>query len=270
VAGIIAAEGNNVVGTTGVMWRASLMSLRVLDNTGTGDVADAVEAIDYAVAHGARVVNISWGLETHSLALRDALERAAMRGVVVVCSAGNNGRNIDSQPYYPASFDLPNLISVSATDSSDNLTSWSNWGATRVTVAAPGVDSLTTRMGGDYHAVTGTSAAAPIVSGIVGIVRTAYPGLSGADTRASILTGTRQVGGLSGKVASGGVAQASGALAKAGGMISGGTQGGNTGGGNGGNGNNGASAGGGNSQWHGPSRASARGLGRQVFVPVRV
>jgi subtilisin family serine protease len=62
VAGIIAAEGNNSIGTTGVMWRAALMSLRVLDNTGTGDIADAVEAIDYAVGHGAQVINLSWAL----------------------------------------------------------------------------------------------------------------------------------------------------------------------------------------------------------------
>ncbi|HYG12007.1 MAG TPA: S8 family serine peptidase, partial [Pyrinomonadaceae bacterium] len=66
VAGILAAEGNNGSGTTGVMWRAGLMSLRVLDSTGMGDVADAVEAIDYAVEHGARVINLSWGLEPKS------------------------------------------------------------------------------------------------------------------------------------------------------------------------------------------------------------
>ncbi|MCA1568077.1 MAG: S8 family serine peptidase [Acidobacteria bacterium] len=243
IAGIIAAEGNNVEGTTGVMWRARLMSLRVLDGTGTGDVADAVEAIDYAVAHGAQVINISWGLDTHSLALRDALERAAVRGVVVVCSAGNNGRNIDSQPYYPAAYDLPNLISV----------------------AAPGVNILTTRMGGDYHSMTGTSAAAPLVSGIAGLIRTAYPRLNVADTRASIVTGTRQVGGLSGKVASGGVAQAAGALNKASGIGSG-ASGGGTGTGSGNNGNGGNNVGGnngaGNSGWHGPSpRPGAPGFG---------
>src|SRR5262249_31516521 len=72
VAGIIAAEGNNSVGITGVMWRASLMSLRVLDNTGTGDVANAVEAIDYAVAHGAHVINLSWGTNGESMVLKDA------------------------------------------------------------------------------------------------------------------------------------------------------------------------------------------------------
>ena len=73
VAGIIAAEGNNSLGVTGVMWRASLMSLRVLDNTGTGDIAAAVEAIDYAVTHGAQVINLSWGTSGESVALRRRL-----------------------------------------------------------------------------------------------------------------------------------------------------------------------------------------------------
>ena len=112
VAGIIAAEGNNALGVTGVMWRAGLTSLRVLDNTGTGDIANAVEAIDYASTHGAQIINLSWGTGGNSIALKDALERAMRRNVVVVCSAGNSGLNIDGNAYYPASFNLRNLISV--------------------------------------------------------------------------------------------------------------------------------------------------------------
>ena len=91
VAGIIASQGNNTIGISGVMWRAGLMSLRVLDNTGTGDIADAVEAIDYAATHGAQVINLSWGTTGESFALKDALQRAIRRNVVVVCSAGNGG-----------------------------------------------------------------------------------------------------------------------------------------------------------------------------------
>ena len=94
VAGIIAAEGNNAIGISGVMWRASLMSLRVLDNTGTGDIGSAVEAIDYAVTHGAQVINLSWGTAAESLVLKDAIQRALRRNVVVVCSAGNSGRDL--------------------------------------------------------------------------------------------------------------------------------------------------------------------------------
>jgi subtilisin family serine protease len=106
VAGIVAAEGNNGLGISGVMWRAGLMSLRVLDNTGTGDVGNAVEAIDYAVAHGAQVINLSWGTTGESIALKEAIERALKRDVVVVCSSGNSGQDLDATPYYPASFGL--------------------------------------------------------------------------------------------------------------------------------------------------------------------
>ncbi|MFL6208333.1 MAG: S8 family serine peptidase, partial [Pyrinomonadaceae bacterium] len=211
VAGIIAAQGNNGVGISGVMWRASLMSLRVLDNTGTGDVASAVEAIDYAVAHGAQVINLSWGTDAPSQALQDAISRAAASDVVVVCSAGNSGRNIDSTPYYPAAYDLPNLIAVAATDSSDNLTSWSNWGATHVAIAAPGTNILTTKMGGDYWMVSGTSAAAPLVSGVAGLVKTLHTGLNTANTRTVLMNGVRKTATLYGKVISGGVVNAGGA-----------------------------------------------------------
>lgn len=214
VAGIIAAEGNNSVGITGVMWRASLMSLRVLDNTGTGDVADAVEAIDYAVTHGAQVINLSWGTSGESVSLRDALERAMRRNVVVVCSAGNNGRDLANGAYYPASFGLRNLISVAATDNFDRLSSWSNWSAKDVTVAAPGTNILTTQMGGGYWNVTGTSASAPIVTGIAGLLKTFRPAANAQAVARAISDGARKTASLSGKVASGGVINAEGALAK--------------------------------------------------------
>ncbi|HJP94768.1 MAG TPA: S8 family serine peptidase [Pyrinomonadaceae bacterium] len=214
VAGIIAAEGNNSLGITGVMWRASLMSVRVLDNTGTGDVADAVEAIDYAVAHGAQVINLSWGTGGESVALKDAIERAIRRNVVVVCSAGNGGRDIDASPYYPASSSIRNLVSVAATDSFDQLPSWSNWGARSVTVAAPGTNILTTQRGGGYWGVTGTSAAAPIVSGIAGLLRTTRPQAPASIVVKAISDGVRPMVSLAGKVSSGGIANAAEALSK--------------------------------------------------------
>jgi RHS repeat-associated protein len=213
VAGIIAAEGNNSLGVTGVMWRASLMSLRVLDNTGTGDIADAVEAIDYAVAHGAHVINLSWGTNGESMALKDAIERAIRRNVVVVCSAGNGGRDLDANPYYPASFNLKYLISVAASNNSDQLAGWSNWGARTLTVAAPGTDILTTQSGGGYWTVTGTSAAAPIVTGIAGLLRTMRPHGSVSVITKSIADSVRQTTSLTGKVSTGGVANAAGAVA---------------------------------------------------------
>ncbi|MEK6278780.1 MAG: S8 family serine peptidase [Acidobacteriota bacterium] len=212
IAGIIAAQGNNATGISGVMWRASLMSLRVLDNTGTGDIGDAVEAIDYAVAHGAQVINISWGTHGESLVLKDAIERAMRSGVVVVCSAGNGSQDVDASPYYPASFGLRDLITVAATDNFDRLATWSNWGTTKVTVAAPGIEVLTTKMGGGYWNVTGTSASAPLVTGVVGLITSAHPALNTHKVAKAINDEARKAASLFGKVSSGGVVSASASL----------------------------------------------------------
>jgi subtilisin family serine protease len=97
VAGIIAAEGNNRRGVAGVMWQASVMPLKTLDSSGTGAISDVVEAMDYAVEHGASVINCSFGAEGFSQALLDAINRASRSGALVVTSAGNDGRNL-SQP----------------------------------------------------------------------------------------------------------------------------------------------------------------------------
>ena len=212
MAGTMAAEGNNWTGTTGVMWRASLMSLRVLNNAGTGDVASAVEAIDYAVDKGAQVINCSWGTEGESTFLREAVERAGLRGVVVVTSAGNAGADIAASPQYPAAYELPNVIAVASTDHNDQLTSWSNYGSAQVALAAPGAEVLTTEMGGGYRTATGTSVSAALVTGVVGLIRTVRPWLSPAETKAAVVEGAREVPSLLGKVSSGGVVSARGAL----------------------------------------------------------
>jgi len=212
IAGIIAAQGNNGIGMSGVMWRSSLMSLRVLDGTGTGDVADAAEAIDFAVSHGALVINLSWGTSAQSLALKRAIERATRRGVVVVCSAGNNSQDLDVTPYYPASFRSHDLLVVAASDNFDQLTSWSNWADRTVSIAAPGLNILTTQIGGGYAMVSGTSASAPMVSGVAGLLKSANPWLDVRAVAKAITDGSRQVTSLSGKVMSEGVLDASGAL----------------------------------------------------------
>ena len=186
VAGIIAAEGNNNLGISGVLWKASLMNLRVLDAHGIGDIARAIEAIDYAVDHGALVINLSWGTDEKSLFLKDAIRRASRNGVVVVCSAGNDARDLDTTPYYPAGFDLPNLISVGASDGVDNPLATSNFGKSSPTIAAPGASILTTKAfpsggtrvaepNGAYELVFGTSAAAAMVTGIVGLFKSVSP-----------------------------------------------------------------------------------------------
>jgi subtilisin family serine protease len=144
VAGTIAGVGNNSRGVTGVMWTASIMSLRFLDATGSGNTADAISAINYAVRNGAKVLNNSWGGGGPSQLLKQAIQRSNSAGTVFVAAAGNEGNDNDSTPSYPASFDVANIISVAATDQNDNLPSFSNYGATSVDVGAPGVDTYST------------------------------------------------------------------------------------------------------------------------------
>ena len=141
VAGTIAAVGNNSQGITGVMWNASIMPLRFLDGAGSGNTADAISAILYASANGAAVINNSWGGGGFSQALEDAINASS---AVVVCAAGNDGLDTDTTPHYPSSYSSDNIISVAATDHNDTLASFSNYGASSVDLAAPGVNIYST------------------------------------------------------------------------------------------------------------------------------
>ena len=145
VSGTIAAIGNNEEGVTGVNWYASIMPLRIFGVFGYGDTAKALEAITYAADNGAKVINASWGGGGFSQALYDAISYANDTGCLFVAAAGNGGDDgigddNDQDPFYPASYDLPNIISVAAVDHHDNLASFSNYGATSVDVGAPGVN----------------------------------------------------------------------------------------------------------------------------------
>ena len=137
VAGTIAAVGDNAAGVSGVSWSAKIMVLRFLDAWGSGTSSNAIAAIEYATAMGADVINNSWGGGGFNTALKTAIEAS---DVVVVCAAGNNGRNNDSIPYYPSSYDSANLIAVAASDQNDTRASFSNYGAISVDVAAPGTN----------------------------------------------------------------------------------------------------------------------------------
>ena len=139
VAGTIAAVGNNSTGITGVVWTAQIMPLRFLNAFGSGTVAASIDAIDYAIRNGAKIINASYGSYTFSAAERDAIARARNAGILFVAAAGNDNWNNDSSAkHYPSSYDLANIIAVAATTQSDARASFSNYGVTSVDVAAPG------------------------------------------------------------------------------------------------------------------------------------
>lgn len=154
VAGIIASDGNNSMGGSGVMWSSNIMAIRFLGVTGSGDVANAAGAIIYAADNGARVINASWGGYDYSNTLYSAINYARSKGVLFVAAAGNESLNTDLAPFYPAGFSLDNILSVAASDSSDTLADFSNYGAASVDLAAPGVEI--------YSTVPVISAGAPV------------------------------------------------------------------------------------------------------------
>ncbi len=135
VAGIIGAESDNARGVAGVAWRVRIMPLRFMNAFEEGTIADAVEAIDYALAMGAKIINCSWGSSSHSRTLENVMSNA---DALFVCAAGNNSQDTDVHPFYPAAFGGENLISVAASDAMDQLAWFSNFGPGTVDVAAPG------------------------------------------------------------------------------------------------------------------------------------
>ena len=137
VAGIIGAVGNNAKGITGVNWNVRIMPLKFMEET--GNVASEIKAIDYAVKMGAKIINASYGESSFSVSEYNAIKDAGEQGVIFIVAAGNKSSDNDgATKSYPASYKLPNIISVAATDSNDNLASFSNYGATSVHLAAPG------------------------------------------------------------------------------------------------------------------------------------
>ena len=143
VAGIIAAQGNNAQGTTGVMWTAKIMPVRFLGLSGSGSTFAAIAAIKYAYDNSARIINCSWGSDGYSQALKDTIDHYAADALFLF-PAGNARRDNDTSPVYPASFDSPNIISVAATDDLDELAYFSNYGLESVDLAAPGANIYST------------------------------------------------------------------------------------------------------------------------------
>jgi thermitase len=216
-AGIIGAEGDNDEGIAGINWHVQIMPLKFLGRGGFGTTKNAIEAINYAIDRkqkgvNVRVINASWGSTQYSKALEDAIRAAGEQGILFVAAAGNNGTDNDKRAHYPSNYNLPNVISVAALDRSDALASFSNFGIKTVHVAAPGRDIRSTWLNDEYRDASGTSMAAPQVSGVAALILAAEPKLSVEKLRERILKSVDKIDSLNGRIASGGRINAAKAL----------------------------------------------------------
>lgn len=169
-AGTIGATHNNDIGVAGVMENVTLVALKFLTDSGSGSTEGAIKSIDYATKLNVDIMSNSWGGGGYSQALKEAIERAAEQGIVFVAAAGNSSTNNDTKPHYPSNYEVNNVISVAASDSGDELASFSCYGAKTVHIAAPGKNILSTVKGNKYAVYSGTSMATPHVSGALGLL----------------------------------------------------------------------------------------------------
>lgn len=195
VAGIVAAIRDNKIGVAGVCPECSILDAKVLNDNGSGSSSTIAQGIDWAVANGAQVINMSLGMRVSSRTLETAVNNAWNRGVVLVAAAGNAGTPAQ---IYPGAY--PNVIAVAATDNTDDKASFSSYGAKWVDIAAPGVNVYSTfpnhpfvlgtqngrSMG--YDIASGTSMASPIVAATAALVWSSQICTSNASVRAKVLS----------------------------------------------------------------------------------
>lgn len=204
VAGIVAARRGNGVGGSGLAPGASIMAVKVLDSEMRGTTDALARGIRYAVDNGAKILNVSLNTDSATEAVRSATEYAGARGAIIVASAGNDGRDIDLLPSYPAALPDAAVLSVAAQTDQGILSSITNLGRRSVDLAAPGESILSTATGSGYQSRTGTSAAAPFVAGSLALLSAVAPDTPMTELRDAITATTQRSSLLAGVLKSGG------------------------------------------------------------------
>ena len=216
VAGTVGAVGGNGAGVTGVAWQVSLISAKIVNASGQAAIADAIEAIDYItmlrMKKGLDIIasNNSWGGTAYSRSLENAIKRGGDVGIIFVAAAGNDATDIGTTAQYPAAYDCTTphrpfdcVVSVAAIDQAGLLANYSNFSSTKVDLAAPGSNILSTS-GDGYATLSGTSMATPHVTGAIALCLASYRGTTAEQAIAKLKSTTTAMGTLTGKVATGG------------------------------------------------------------------
>jgi len=218
VSGTIGAIGGNGVGVAGVNWNVQVVGMKFLSSAGSGNFGDAIKAIDYftAAARNASLgenyvaINNSWGGGGYLQTLSDAITRAARQDILFVAAAGNNGCNNDVTPSYPSNYSTQGtagfdaVVAVASLTSSGTLSSFSNYGRTTVDLAAPGSSIVSTLPGNQYGTYSGTSMAAPHVTGALALYAAAHPEATASQLRSALLSTTALTSALIDKTVTGG------------------------------------------------------------------
>lgn len=199
VSGIILNVDQDITANPRHAARIAIMPLKFLDGNGVGSTSNAIRAIYYAAQNGAVVLNNSWGGPSYSGALHEAMAYAYNQGLSIIAAAGNSSGNNDSAPMYPASLDIPSLISVAAITGASQLASFSNYGRNTVHLGSPGVMIYSTLPGG-WGSASGTSMAAPYVAGVAIQMKVESPGMLGYQIRSIIFNQATPTSNLVGKV----------------------------------------------------------------------
>jgi subtilisin family serine protease len=197
VAGIVAARHGNGTGGSGLAPNAKILPVKVLDSDMSGTTETLAMGIRYAVDRGAKILNVSVNTDAATETVKSAVRYAGEHGAIVVASAGNNGRDIDRSPSFPASLADPAVFSVGAVNPDGLLWSLSNTGLQSVDIAAPGDHIVSTARASAYQSRTGTSAAAPFVSATLALLSSARPDLPMSELRAAISATTHNTSALS-------------------------------------------------------------------------
>ncbi len=228
VSGTIGAVGNDGVGVAGVNWKVKIMPLKFLSGSGSGSLAAAVDAINYANHFGVNLTNNSWGGGGRSQALEDAITAANNAGSLFVAAAGNNGTDNDATANFPSNYDVPNVLAVAAIDHKGDLANFgsgggggicgcagaalpspgSNFGATSVDLAAPGKDILSTTPNNGYSSFSGTSMATPHVAGVAALTLSKFGNLTNVQLKQRLMNSVDARPGLQSKTVTGGVINA--------------------------------------------------------------